>query len=67
MFTGGPGSNKSSLCQKVLRANANWGHVSMGSTLRSMAMSQEPLQETISNGQIVGEVIFFFFWKSLVL
>jgi adenylate kinase family enzyme len=55
---GGPGSNKSSLCQKVLRANNGWGHISVGLLLRSQATSQEQLQDTISSGQIVDEVIF---------
>ncbi|XP_060848163.1 uncharacterized protein LOC132927686 [Rhopalosiphum padi] len=54
---GGPGSNKSSLCQKVLRANAGWGHVSVGPLMRSLASSQEPLQETISSGYILEESI----------
>uniref|UniRef100_A0A2S2NRY9 Adenylate kinase isoenzyme 5 n=1 Tax=Schizaphis graminum TaxID=13262 RepID=A0A2S2NRY9_SCHGA len=54
---GGPGSNKSSLCQKVLRANAGWGHVSVGPLMRSLASSQEPLQETISSGHILEESI----------
>ncbi|KAE9528645.1 hypothetical protein AGLY_012220 [Aphis glycines] len=54
---GGPGSNKSSLCQKVLRANTGWGHVSVGPLMRSLASSQEPLQETISNGHILEESI----------
>lgn len=57
IFVGGPGSNKSSLCQKVLRANTSWRHMSMGSFLRSLATSQEPLQETISCGRIVEEVV----------
>ncbi|XP_025405073.1 adenylate kinase isoenzyme 5 [Sipha flava] len=54
---GGPGSNKSSLCQKVLRANNGWGHISVGLLLRSQATSQEQLQDTISSGQIVDESI----------
>lgn len=54
---GGPGSNKSSLCQKVLRANTGWGHVSVGPLMRSLASSQEPLQETISSGHILEESI----------
>lgn len=48
------------MCQKVLRANTNWGHTSIGPTLRSMAISQELLQDTISNGQIVDEVRLAF-------
>ncbi|XP_022174569.1 adenylate kinase isoenzyme 5 [Myzus persicae] len=54
---GGPGSNKSSLCQKVLRANAGWGHVSVGPLMRSLASSLDPLQETISSGHIIEETI----------
>ncbi|XP_015373047.1 PREDICTED: adenylate kinase isoenzyme 5 [Diuraphis noxia] len=54
---GGPGSNKSSLCQKVLRANAGWGHVSVGPLMRSLASSLDSLQETISCGHIVEESI----------
>ncbi|CAI6355854.1 unnamed protein product [Macrosiphum euphorbiae] len=54
---GGPGSNKSSLCQKVLRANAGWGHVSVGPLMRSLASSLDPLQETISSGHILEESI----------
>ncbi|VVC25870.1 Hypothetical protein CINCED_3A019684 [Cinara cedri] len=54
---GGPGSNKSSLCQKVLMANTSWAHVSMGPILRSLASSQETLQAKISSGQIVEESI----------
>jgi len=56
MRVGGPGSNKSSLCQKVLRTNTGWGHVSMGPLLRSLATSQQSLQEAISSGKIVDEV-----------
>ncbi|XP_050527021.1 adenylate kinase isoenzyme 5 isoform X2 [Daktulosphaira vitifoliae] len=55
---GGPGSNKSSLCQKVLRANPGWGHVSMGPTLRSLASAKienDPVQKAISNGQLVNK------------
>ncbi|XP_025198830.1 adenylate kinase isoenzyme 5 [Melanaphis sacchari] len=54
---GGPGSNKSSLCQKVLRANVGWGHVSVGPLLRSLASTQESLQEMISSGHILEEWI----------
>lgn len=54
--TGGPGSNKSVLCQKVLRANPSWALVSVGPILRSLASSQAVLQEKISSGQIVDEV-----------
>lgn len=63
MCAGGPGSNKSSLCQKVLRANPGWGHVSIGSVLRSLAPSQESLQETIGSGQFVNEVIIVILYS----
>jgi len=56
VHAGGPGSNKSSLCQKVLRANAGWGHVSVGPLMRSLASSLDSLQETISSGHIIEEV-----------
>lgn len=63
---GGPGSNKSLLCQRVLRANTDWGHVSMGPSLRSLATSQESLQEAISSGKIVDEVICLSFGSILL-
>lgn len=34
---GGPGSNKSALCARVVAMNSGWGHISMGRVLRSLA------------------------------
>ncbi|XP_075213940.1 adenylate kinase isoenzyme 5 [Lycorma delicatula] len=39
---GGPGSNKSKLCQRVVKELDGWEHVSLGRLLRSIAEGQEP-------------------------
>ncbi|KDR22222.1 hypothetical protein L798_01828, partial [Zootermopsis nevadensis] len=58
---GGPGSNKSALCQKAVRQAPGWVHFSVGRLLRATAETTDPRQgndshlvrQAISSGEMV--------------
>ncbi|XP_058123815.1 uncharacterized protein LOC131281586 [Anopheles ziemanni] len=57
---GGPGSNKASLCLKVVGINAGWGHFSVGRSLRAVAEAgprvgsdNYAVKEAITAGEMV--------------
>lgn len=63
MLTGGPGSNKSSLCQKVVRQAPGWVHLSLGRLLRAAAEADqaetddsEGIRQAVSVGEMVDRV-----------
>jgi hypothetical protein len=61
---GGPGSNKSALCQKAVRQAPGWVHFSVGRLLRATAETTDPRQgndshlvrQAISSGEMVPQV-----------
>ncbi|XP_023708502.1 uncharacterized protein LOC111865032, partial [Cryptotermes secundus] len=60
---GGPGSNKSALCQKAVRQAPGWVHFSVGRLLRATAETTDPRQgndshlvrQAISSGEMVAQ------------
>lgn len=64
MCAGGPGSNKSALCQKAVRQAPGWVHFSVGRLLRATAETTDPRQgndshlvrQAISSGEMVPQV-----------
>ncbi|XP_069690528.1 adenylate kinase isoenzyme 5 isoform X2 [Periplaneta americana] len=62
---GGPGSNKSALCQKAVRQAPGWVHFSVGRLLRATAETTDPHQgndshlvrQAISSGEMVPQTI----------
>lgn len=68
-MTGGPGSNKTSLCQRALRRHPDWGLVSLGRQLRAAAgaggggvggkgsvQQQAALRQSIAAGEMASQV-----------
>jgi len=64
-FIGGPGSNKTALCQRALRRSPGWGLVSLGRQLRAAAgatgsqasnVGQQQLRESIAAGEMAAQV-----------
>lgn len=66
--SGGPGSNKSALCQKAVRQAPGWVHFSVGRLLRATAETTDPRQgndsqlvrQAISSGEMVPEVSYVY-------
>jgi adenylate kinase family enzyme len=66
MRAGGPGSNKSALCQKAVRQAPGWVHFSVGRLLRATAETTDPRQgndphlvrQAISSGEMVPQVSY---------
>ena len=57
MFTGGPGSNKASLCTQAVRNMPGWVHVSIGGLLRTMASSNTIVNDAIVSGDMAPQDI----------
>ena len=61
LSAGGPGSNKSSLCQKAVRQAPGWAHISVGRLLRAAAENTHGndahlVRQSISAGEMVQPV-----------
>ncbi|XP_011305325.1 adenylate kinase isoenzyme 5 isoform X2 [Fopius arisanus] len=54
---GGPGSNKSHLCSQAVRNMPNWVHVNIGGLLRTMAVSNPLINDSIVVGEMVPQDI----------
>jgi len=52
-ISGGPGSNKASLCAQAIRNMPGWLHVSIGGLLRTMASSNTVVNDAIVAGEMV--------------
>ncbi|XP_044017152.1 adenylate kinase isoenzyme 5 [Aphidius gifuensis] len=54
---GGPGSNKSQLCVHTVRSLPNWMHISIGSLLRKLALSDVIIKKAVESGEMVAQEI----------
>lgn len=50
---GGPGSNKTTLCNQAVRNMSGWLHISIGELLRTMAPSNMAVNDAIVAGEMV--------------
>ncbi|KAL7294112.1 hypothetical protein TKK_0012143 [Trichogramma kaykai] len=65
---GGPGSNKSMVCNLAVKMMTNWVHLSMGSLLATLAGKNSKIRETLSVGDMANsEMVMLLVEKQILL